>query len=91
MGPQDSLAQVSRKFGDQEEAEEDYPEDRILRDTQDSQRSDISDDELKWRRNAWRTVINNNLAEDWKPIQLLSTTDHHGTLDDELGGLDNPG
>lgn len=51
----------------------------------DSQASTLSDRAYETRLDAFRTTILNCEGADWRSIGLISTTDNHSTLDEELG------
>lgn len=52
---------------------------------EDSQSSSISDQAYETRRRAFDVVNANINGEEWGTIALISTTDNHTTLDEELG------
>ncbi|TGJ82150.1 hypothetical protein E0Z10_g6621 [Xylaria hypoxylon] len=51
----------------------------------DSQASSISDQTYATRRTAFDTAIANSNGDSWETIRLISTTDNHTSLDEELG------
>ncbi|KAI1324709.1 hypothetical protein F5Y16DRAFT_289745 [Xylariaceae sp. FL0255] len=51
----------------------------------DSQTSNISDRAYEIRKRAFEIASANILGDEWVNIGLLSTTDHHTTIDQELG------
>ncbi|KAI0133730.1 hypothetical protein BJ170DRAFT_715874 [Xylariales sp. AK1849] len=53
----------------------------------DSQASALSARAYETRQRAFRTADENGEGRNWGSINLLSTTDHHSSMDEELGGL----
>lgn len=53
----------------------------------DSQMSVLTARAYEARRHAYRSAIDNTRGTGWRPIRLLSTSDHHSELEEELGHI----
>jgi DNA cross-link repair 1C protein len=83
-----SSAKRPYEFVDDENGSRDNDRDRIFRalDLQmDSQASTLTERAYETRLDAFRTTVQNNEGAEWRPIGLISTTDNHSKLDEELG------